>query len=77
MSASSLAKPLRRRIAWATLPAKTRAAFARLRERCGFAHNSAWAFSLQPEHLLAYVTWGESLSDSDDDARDMQPDQWP
>lgn len=45
----------------ATLPAKVRAVFARLRERFGVVRASAWALSLQPEHLLAHATWGEQM----------------
>jgi len=71
MTTSTLTPSTQRRVAWVTppdeaaLPARVRAYFGRLRERFGFVRNSAWALSLQPEHLLAYATWSEALFDPD------------
>lgn len=70
MSLPSLAAPIRRPAAWAILPAKARGYFARLRGRFGAIHDTAWACSLQPDHLLAYATWGETLADCDGGALD-------
>ncbi|GEM_PF-3971939 len=75
MSTSSLATPIRQRIAMTkeTRLTRMRASFARVRERFGFPGNSAWAFTLQPEHLLAYATWSETRFDSEDDS--FRPDE--
>lgn len=75
MSLPSLAAPVRQPAAWATFPAKTRGCFARLRGRFGTIHGAAWACSLQPDHLLAYATWDETLADADDGAPDARPNQ--
>ncbi|MHB8645181.1 MAG: hypothetical protein ACYDAR_05265 [Thermomicrobiales bacterium] len=71
MHPSSLVLPIRRRILRVlpyreeTLASKARASFARARERFAFIGNSAWAFSSQPDHLLAYAIWSETLADRD------------
>lgn len=68
---TSVATRSQRHVTWValrderTLPAKVRAYLNRLRERFGFLRNSAWVFANQPEHLLAYATWSETLFDSD------------
>ncbi|MGI8856075.1 MAG: hypothetical protein ACR2JW_10005 [Thermomicrobiales bacterium] len=53
------------------LAAKVRASFARLRERFGSVDDATWAFSSQPDHLLAYATWGEMCSDADGGVSDV------
>lgn len=74
MSTSTLASSARQRALSslpadeATLPARARASFARLRGRFASTGDRAWALSLQPEHLLAYATWGETLLDPESGA---------
>jgi hypothetical protein len=46
----------------AALPTKVRASFARLCGRFGSVRNSAWAFTVQTEHMLAYETWDETCA---------------
>lgn len=71
MSASSVAAPIRQRIAWGkpvevALSAKACDVVARMHERLGAACDSAWTCSSQAEHLLAYATWGDTLFDPED-----------
>lgn len=72
MSTPTIARSTPQRAAWGTLPndaslsAKMRASFARLRERCTLLGNASWGASMQPEHLIAYATWGETLFDAED-----------
>lgn len=73
MSTSALAPRTRRHIApvstpgHVAFPARVRAAFSRL---CGRLRDPAWALSQQPDHLLAYATWGEMLLDPERTAGD-------
>ena len=65
MHTPSLGTPTQPHRAWTPLvgarfPANVRACFARVRERFGTAHDPAWAFTSQPEHLLAYAAWSEA-----------------
>lgn len=48
-----------------TLSQKVRASCARLVERCGTMRFSAQVLVLQPEHLIAYAAWNETLFDPD------------
>ncbi len=62
--------PRRQRVVGLTPPnsmlaANVRACFSRLRGRFGSVYASAWAFSSQPDHLLAYATWSEMLPEAD------------
>ncbi len=76
MNTPTLTPSAERRDVWVTpprverLPAKVRASFGRLRDRFGWVQNSGWTGSLQPDHLLAYAVWSETLSDHEESAAD-------
>jgi hypothetical protein len=65
MSAASLAKPFRQRALWVSLPLKLRTLFVRLRGRFSVVRGCSWAFTGQPEHLLAYASWSEIACDDE------------
>lgn len=48
-----------------TLPQKVCGSCARLVERCGTMRFSAQVLVLQPEYLIAYAAWNETLFDPD------------
>ena len=76
MSASTIIPGTPQHATWETssddaiVPAKGRALFARLRQWFAFSDTTAWASSLQPEHLFASMTQDETLVDSEDGSLD-------
>jgi hypothetical protein len=65
MSAVSFARPVRQRALWVSFPLKTRTLFVRLRGRFSVVRDCSWAFAGQPEHFLAYASWGENACDDE------------